>query len=169
MKRIALALSFLLSLVGCSKQYEPLATVESVDLQKYLGKWYEIARYDHSFEKGCSNVNATYTFREDAKIKVLNQCLKDNTISKAVGKAYAVDNTNAKLKISFFGPFYGDYQILMLDEDYTYAVIGEPSREYFWILSRTPTLDKEITNMILAKLPFLGYDKTKIIWTLQEQ
>lgn len=154
--------------VGCSSTpNKPLPTVKTVDINRYLGTWHEIARYEHSFEKGCSNVNATYSLRDDGKIKVVNRCLKDGKVDEAIGKAYAVDETNSKLKVSFFGPFYGNYWILMLDEAYTYAVIGDPSREYLWILSRTPKLDKETLAHIINKLPTLGYDTQKLIWTPQ--
>lgn len=154
--------------VGCSSTpNKPLPTVKTVDINRYLGTWHEIARYEHSFEKGCSNVNATYSLRDDGKIKVVNRCLKDGKVDEAIGKAYAVDETNSKLKVSFFGPFYGNYWILMLDEAYTYAVIGDPSREYLWILSRTPKLDKETLEHIINKLPTLGYDTQKLIWTPQ--
>lgn len=163
-------LSTLLTLlfIGCSNTpTAPLPTVEKVDIDRYLGTWHEIARYEHSFEKGCSNVNATYSLREDGKIKVVNRCLKNGEVDEAIGKAYAVDETNSKLKVSFFGPFYGNYWILMLDESYTYAVIGDPSREYLWILSRTPKLDEATLAVIMKKLPTLGYDTKKLIWTPQ--
>ncbi len=157
-------------LLGCnSTPNTPLPTVEQVDLNRYLGTWYEIARYEHSFEKGCSNVNATYSLSDDGKIKVVNRCLKKGKVDEAIGKAYAVDETNSKLKVSFFGPFYGNYWILVLDEAYTYAVIGDPSREYLWILSRTPKLDTIKLKSILQKLPSLGYDAKKLIWTTQKE
>lgn len=157
-------------LLGCnSTPNTPLPTVEQVDLNRYLGTWYEIARYEHSFEEGCSNVNATYSLSDDGKIKVVNRCLKKGKVDEAIGKAYAVDETNSKLKVSFFGPFYGNYWILVLDEAYTYAVIGDPSREYLWILSRTPKLDTIKLKSILQKLPSLGYDAKKLIWTTQKE
>jgi len=153
---------------GCSTTYAPLKTVEKVDVNRYLGTWYEIARFEHSFEVGCSNVSATYTLKSDNRINVLNQCQKENgTHSTAEGVAYATDESFAKLKVSFFRPFYGDYQILILDENYQYVVIGEPSRKYFWILSRTKTLDKSIEKEIVDKMPSLGYDASKLLWTKQ--
>lgn len=160
---IALATLF----VGCSGTHAPLATVTNVKIEKYLGTWYEIARYEHSFEKGCQNVTASYMLQEDDKIKVINKCFKNGELTTAQGVAYATDNTYAKLRVSFFRPFYGDYQILMLGEQYEYAVIGEPSREYFWILSRTKELPKEKIESILATIPSLGYDASKLIWTPQ--
>ena len=169
MKRsILLAITAFLSL-GCSSHQPPLKTVEKVDIQKYLGRWYEIARYEHSFEVGCRNVSANYTLLDDGKIAVLNSCTKeDKEPSEAHGKAYATDDSNARLKVSFFWPFYGDYWVLMLDEAYQYALIGEPSREYLWILSRDKSLDDETRAKILARLPEFGYDAEQLIWTVQE-
>ncbi|CAA6805210.1 MAG: Outer membrane lipoprotein Blc [uncultured Sulfurovum sp.] len=169
MKKILILLTALL-LIGCNnKTYAPLATVKQVDINKYLGTWYEIARYDQYFERGCSNISATYSLKEDKTIKVLNRCTKEGKVDEAIGKAYAVDETNSKLKVSFFGPFYGDYWILMLDDDYTYAVIGTPSREYFWILSRTPKMEQKTLDSILEKLPALGYNKSKLIYPIQKE
>lgn len=153
--------------LGCSNPHPPLATVQKVDIKRYLGVWYEIARYEHFFEKGCSDVNATYSLRDDAKISVLNSCNKEGELTTAGGIVYNTDESYAKLKVSFFRPFYGDYQILMLGENYEYAVIGEPSREYFWILSRTKKLDEKSTAFILTQMPALGYDADKLIWTPQ--
>jgi len=158
-----LALLFL----GCAKSYPPLQTVERVELKRYLGTWYEIARYEHFFEKGCSDVNATYSLRDDGKIDVLNSCNKEGELTTAKGIAYNTDESYAKLKVSFFRPFYGDYQILMLGENYDYAVIGEPSREYFWILSRSKKLDEKTTAFIVNAMPSLGYDAKELIWTPQ--
>ena len=167
MKKIIIV-GIALLLIGCSSKHQPLATVEKVDVNRYLGTWFEIARYDQYFERGCSNISATYTLTEDDKINVLNSCTKEGKLSQANGIAYAVDDTFSKLKVSFFRPFYGDYQILMLDENYTYAVIGEPSRKYFWILSRTRFLAEDTKQMILEKMPSLGYDETQLIWPVHE-
>lgn len=166
MKYLLLIFAFLFT--GCAVKHAPLQSVEKVDFSRYLGTWYEIARYEHSFEKGCLNVSATYALKDNGDISVLNQCtLEDGTQKKAQGVAYAVDKSNAKLKVSFFRPFYGNYWILMLDEAYTYAVIGEPSREYFWILSRTPSLEQKTLDSILSAMPSLGYTKELLIWTKQ--
>ncbi len=155
---------------GCTNNYPPLPTVENVDIVRYSGRWYEIARYEHYFEKGCRNVTADYVIRKDGEIGVLNRCMTEEKSAKeAKGVAYTTDASNSKLKVSFFRPFYGDYWILLLDEEYRYAVVGDPSREYLWILSRRPTLEGEITEEILAGLPALGYDTAKLIWTKQEQ
>ena len=137
---------------------------------KYLGTWYEIARYEHFFEKDCKNVTANYSMLDVDTIKVINRCTKIQTNEKkeVFGRAYATDFTNSKLKVSFFRPFYGDYWVLILDEKYDYVVVGTPSREYLWILSRTSNLDEKIKKEILQKLPTLGFDTSKLIWTIQE-
>lgn len=155
---------------GCFTKHPHLKTVDSVNINKYLGTWYEIARYEHFFEKGCKNVTANYSLNEDNSLKVVNKCTKIDTNKKssATGIAYATNKSNSKLKVSFFRPFYGDYWVLMLDDSYKYAVVGTPSREYLWILSRTPKLDKNITKEILEKLPKLGFATNKLIWTIQE-
>ena len=166
MYRLLILTFILLSIIGCSKPYPPLDTVKKVDLQKYLGTWYEIARYEHYFEKGCRDVSATYSLKEDGDIKVINRCTKEEAGKKeVVGVAYATDESNSKLKVSFFRPFYGDYWIIMLDDDYRYAVVGDPSREYLWILSRTPKLEENIKNNILNRLPKMGYSPEPLIWT----
>lgn len=156
--------------IGCGTKYPDLKTVASVDIEKYKGTWYEIARFEHFFEKGCKNVTATYELKSDGDIIVINRCtnIKDNEQKEATGVAYAVDKTNSKLKVSFFRPFYGDYYILDLADDYSYALVGSPSRELLWILSRTKTINNDIKNKILEKLPPLGFDKEKFIWTIQE-
>jgi len=130
-----------------------------------MGTWYEIARYPHSFEEGCSDVSATYSLRDDGKVDVLNRCTKSGIADEAHGVAHATNPSNTRLKVTFFWPFYGDYWILMLDEAYTYAVIGDPSRKYFWILSRKQTIDSGVKRMILEKLPQWGYSANPLIWT----
>ncbi len=156
--------------VGCSTKYEPLATENRVDLNRYLGTWYEIARFEHFFEKGCKNVTANYSLLEDEKIRVINRCTKIETNEKkeAKGVAYATDITNSKLKVSFFRPFYGDYWIIDLDKDYKYALVGSPSREYLWILSRTKTIDENTKKRLIDIASKKGFDTSKFIWTIQE-
>ncbi len=155
---------------ACSSKNPPLQTVSKVDLNKYLGTWYEIARYEHFFEKDCKNVTANYSIMNENLIQVINSCVKiiTNEKKEAKARAYAVDNTNSKLKVSFFRPFYGDYWVLILDEQYNYAVVGTPNREYLWILSRTKTIDENIKTDILNKLPSLGFEPSKFTWTIQE-
>lgn len=170
MKRIFFTTIIAIFLIACSTKDFPLDTVKSVDINKYQGTWYEIARFEHFFEKGCKNVRANYSLIEDNKIKVINSCqnIETNKTKEATGIAYATDNTNSKLKVSFFRPFYGDYWILFLDKDYKYALIGAPSREYFWILSRTKTLNKKTIDSLLLKMKELMFDKDRLIWTIQE-
>jgi apolipoprotein D and lipocalin family protein len=119
----------------------PLQTVAKVDLSRYVGRWYEIARYPNRFEKNCvADVTADYSLRSDGKITVVNSCLeRDGKLNQSKGTAKVVDPaTNAKLKVTFFWPFYGDYWIIGLDPEYRFAVVSEPDRRYLWILSRTP-------------------------------
>ena len=148
-----------------------LKTVDYVDLKRYLGKWYEIAKYPVIFEKNLVAITATYSLRKDGKIKVLNAGKKgtlDGKEKTAVGKAWVVDKkTNAKLKVQFFWPFSGAYWIIELGENYEYAVVGHPKRKYLWILSRTPKMDEELYKMILKKIESHNYDLSKIEKTPQ--
>lgn len=142
-------------------------TVKELDIEKYLGKWYEIARYDHRFERDLVGVTAVYTYREDGKIKVVNSGFKDSLDgqrSEAIGKAKIPDPASpAKLKVSFFWLFYADYFVLDLDESYQWAAIGSRSDNYLWILSRTPQLDENLYTQILGRLTKRGYNVGKLI------
>jgi len=153
---------------------QPDQTIQSnfpFELNKYLGTWYEIARFDHSFERGLQGVTATYSLMSDGKIKVLNQGYKnslDGKFKKAVGKAkLANPETPRNLLVSFFWIFYAPYNILELDPDYRYALIGSKSPDYLWILSRTPQLDEKTYQMLLDKAKDRGYDTSKLIKVLQ--
>src|SRR6056297_3560382 len=163
----------LLMLSGCAAQHPPLPTVEYVDLDRYLGTWYEIARYPAPFQEGCVATSATYTLREDGDIRVLNRCrvdTLDGELRVAEGRAKIIDEqSNAKLKVTFFWPFYGDYWVLALDEDYQWALVGEPSRQYLWILSRTRQMDAALFDSIVGRLPALGYDPEKLLITPQPE
>lgn len=156
--------------IGCDSKNIDLPTVEKVELNKYIGSWHEIARFEHFFEKGCKNVSATYELKDDGNIKVINRCqmIETNKKKEVTGVAYAIDETNSKLKVSFFRPFYGDYWIIELADDYSYSVVGAPNREYLWILSRTKILDNSIIEDLLPKISALGFDTNKFIWTIQE-
>lgn len=140
-----------------------------VELSKYLGRWYEIARYEQSFQKGCEGVSADYALREDGGISVRNACRKpDGKVSVANGKAKIVDPvTNAKLKVSFFGPFYGDYWVLDRADDYSWAIVGEPSGRYLWLLSREQTPAPDKVEALIARAAALGYDTSMLIRTKQ--
>ena len=170
-------LSFIISgwLTGCSGQKQMIdnSVVKELDLQKYLGKWYEIARYDHRFERGMVGVTANYTLRPDGKIKVVNSGYEntlDGEYSEAIGKAKIPDPENepAKLKVSFFWIFYGDYYVLELDEDYQWAVIGSSSDKYLWILSRTPQMAPAVYNDLLKRIADRGYDTSALIKVKQK-
>lgn len=161
-------LVLLASQQGWPAEQQAPKTVSYVDLKKYTGTWFEIARYPNRFQKKCiGNVQATYTLRSNSKISVLNQCLEESGKTKiANGKAVVTDSvTNSKLKVTFFWPFYGNYWILDLDQNYTYAVVGEPDRKYLWILSRTPEIDPHLYSEILERIKDQGYDTTKLIRT----
>jgi apolipoprotein D and lipocalin family protein len=152
------------------------ATVAFVDLSKYIGAWYEIARIPNRFEKESAyNITATYGIRNDGKIDVVNRCLlSDGTVSEAKGIARVADTaTHSKLEVSFvriFGLqlFWGDYWIIGLDKEYRYAVIGSPTRKYGWILSRTPSLSKDMLSTIFEILRTQGYDPQKFIYPRQK-
>mgnify|MGYP000356763034 CR=1 FL=1 len=158
----------LLFVSGCVKMPENVSPVSGFDLNRYMGKWYEIARLDHSFERGLTSVTATYSQRKDGGVRVLNQGYNaDKELWKsAEGKAYFVGaKTEGYLKVSFFGPFYGSYIILDLDrENYGYALVCGPNRNYLWILSRTPDLDGEITDRLVQKAKALGFETEKLIY-----
>jgi len=141
--------------------------VKEFDINQYLGNWYEIARFDHRFERGLVGVTANYSIRNDGKIKVINSGFKqtlDGKKSEAKGKAKIPDpGTPSKLKVSFFWFFYGDYFILELDQNYQWAVVGSSSDNYLWILSRSPQMDEILYRQILARLVKRGYDVNKLI------
>lgn len=148
------------------------STIATLDLDRYLGQWYEIARYDHSFERDLVGCKAEYSMRDDGKIKVVNSgYLKtlDGPYKESIGKAKARRNGKpGQLEVSFFGPFYGDYNIMELAPDYSYSVVGSSSPKYLWILSRTPQLTTATKDKILRNLRQRGYDTTKLIWVKQK-
>ena len=149
-----------------SDAVSPPSTVEHVDLQRYMGQWYEIARYPNRFEKACiSDVTANYLLRADGKVEVVNACRKaDGQMKSSKGSAKVVDkHTNAKLKVTFFWPFYGDYWIIGLDPEYRYAIVSEPKREYLWILSRTPVMDEQLYGGAIQIIREKGLDPAKLI------
>jgi lipocalin len=161
----------MLQLFSC-KPVQNLPTVEVVDLTKYSGTWYEIARLPNSFEKGLECITATYTLKGNGKIEVLNKgfYIKDKTkFSKAKGTAWIPDaNYQGRLKVSFFWPFAGDYYIIALDENYNYALVGSPTRNYLWILSRTKVLDKVIIDDLLNIAKQNGFDTSEMIYVIQD-
>ena len=149
--------------------YLSLEVVPHVELEKYLGKWYEIAHLPAKFQEGCNETTATYTISKDGNISVLNQATKNGKIKQAKGKAKVVDkNTNAKLKVTFFWPFYGDYWIIKLGNNYDYSVVGTPNRKYLWILSRTPQMNDNLYSQIIEYVKSKGFEVNKLIKTLQK-
>ena len=147
-----------------------LLTIPHLDLARYLGRWYEIGRYPNRFEAQCDHdACADYALLGDERIDVRNSCVRrDGSHSEAKGWAKISDpSTNAKLKVTFFYPFFGDYWVLELGEDYEYAVIGEPNRKYLWILSRTPQMSEERYQIIIGNLATKGYDAAKLVRVTQ--
>ena len=168
LKKSTIVLS--LVLFACLGLPENIKPVQNFDLNKYLGKWYEIARLDHSFERGLQNVTAEYSIRDDSGVKVVNSGFsnKENEWRTAEGKAYFVNNeSEGYLKVSFFGPFYGSYVIFELDENYQYAFVTGADKKYLWLLSRTPQIDNELKDHFLEKVSLLGYDTSEIIFVKQ--
>jgi apolipoprotein D and lipocalin family protein len=149
--------------------YLSLEVVPHVELEKYLGKWYEIAHLPAKFQEGCDETTATYTLSKDGSISVLNQSKKNGKMKQAKGKAKVVDkNSNAKLKVTFFWPFYGDYWIIKLGNNYEYSVVGTPNRKYLWILSRTRQMDDKLYSQLIEYVKSKGFDVNKLIKTLQK-
>jgi apolipoprotein D and lipocalin family protein len=166
MNKISIVLVLLL--IGCVGIPENVKPVDHFKLEKYLGKWYEIARLDHSFERGLTRVTADYSLQDDGGVRVLNRgySLKENTWKEAEGKAYFVkESDQGYLKVSFFGPFYGSYIVFELDhENYQYALVCGPTKSYLWILARAPVMKKEIKDILTAKATKLGFDTSKLIF-----
>ena len=152
--------------VGNQSVPEP---AKAVDLERYVGRWYEIARYEQGFQKGCEGVTADYSLRSDGSIDVVNRCRKaGGKLSIARGRAKIVDpTTNAKLKVSFFGPFYGDYWILDHADDYSWAIVGEGSGRYLWILARRPSPSETIIANLIGRTQAMGYDTSMLRRTVQ--
>ncbi|EAQ8379774.1 outer membrane lipoprotein Blc, partial [Salmonella enterica subsp. enterica serovar Typhimurium] len=147
-----------------------VTVVNNFDAKRYLGTWYEIARLDHRFERGLEQVTATYSLRDDGGINVINKGYNPDREmwQKTEGKAYFTGSPNrAALKVSFFGPFYGGYNVIALDREYRHALVCGPDRDYLWILSRTPTLSEEIKQQMLAVATREGFDVNKLIWVKQ--
>ena len=145
------------------------STVKQLDISQFMGKWYEIARYNHFFEKGMTHVTADYSLMENGKIRVVNKGIKNGEVKEITGKAKQLNPQKfpGRLKVSFFLWFYSDYYILEIDKDYQYTLVGSSSDDYLWILSRTPKLSKDILDKCLENLKKRGYDLTKLIFVEQ--
>lgn len=163
---VAALAAFLLS--ACLDAPEGTEVVTGFELDRYLGTWYEIARFDHRFERGMTNITANYSLRDDGGVKVLNRGYKTEkgAWDDAEGKAYFVGEPDVgQLKVSFFGPFYGGYNILELDqENYQYALVAGPDRDYLWILARTPELPEATLNMLVEKARSLDFPVDELIY-----
>lgn len=162
MKRFA-ATVIAVFITGCSgstsSNYPPLETVPSLNVQQYAGKWYEIASFPFYWQDGCSCTTAEYEILENGTISVTNTCIKDGEVDQSVGKAFVVEGSNnTKLQVQFFWPFKGDYWVIDLAQDYSYAVVGVPSRKYCWILSRTTTMSDETYAGIVERVKNKGFD-----------
>ena len=159
-------LSFLI--FSCSNP--ELDTVPEVVVERYMGTWSEIASLPTSFQKGCSCSKADYKLSEDKTyVEVINSCIKKGKQGAVLGKAFPVKGSgNAKLRVQFFWPFKADYYIIALGDDYSYAMVGHPNREYLWVLSRTKTLDDKIYNQLSEKAHALGFDTSKLNKTSQD-
>ncbi len=169
--RQSLTLFFTVLLVGCVKLPERVEPVTGFEPERYLGTWYEIARLDHSFEEGLSQVTAEYSMRDDGGIRVLNRgySAEEGEWQEAEGKAYFVEDENTGyLKVSFFGPFYGAYGIFELDkEDYSYSWVSGPDTGYLWLLARTPQVSDEIKQRFVQRTSELGFNTDELIWVEQ--
>ncbi len=145
--------------------------VKNLDLARYLGTWYEIARFDHSFERGLENVTAEYLLRDDGKIDVINSGWKKGKYKVAEGKARQPDPKSdpAHLEVSFFLFFYSDYNVLMIDDDYEVALVGSKGPGYLWILARNPAVDTATLNSVIDEAERRGYDTSKLIWVDQSR
>lgn len=165
MRTLILVAVFTLS--GCIGVPEGIEPVGNFKLEPYLGTWYEIARLDHSFERGLSNVTASYSLREDGGVSVLNRGYRneEGEWDEAEGKAYFVgDPSVGRLKVSFFGPFYGAYNIFELGNNYDYSMVTGPDRSYLWILAREAQLPEALLDELLAKAEAVGYETSELIF-----
>lgn len=155
-----------LLLVGCTGMPSGVKPVKDFELDRYLGKWYEIARLDHSFERGMQNVTAEYSMRDDGGVRVLNRgfVTSKGEWSEAEGKAYFVEEADTGyLKVSFFGPFYGSYVVYELDDDYQYAFISGPDTSYLWLLARQPEVDDDVMQRFRSRATELGFEMDELI------
>lgn len=143
--------------------------VQNFDLYKYLGIWYEIARFDHKFERDMVNVTAEYVLRDDGKVVVVNSGWRNGKYKKAIGKAKQPNPTNnpARLRVSFFLFFYSDYNVLLIDNNYQVALVGSKSSDYLWILSRTPSISDDVRDLLVGEAQRRGYNTSRLIWVDQ--
>ena len=168
--KLCVILSALASVACSVTPPKDVKVIDNFDSKRYLGTWYEIARFDHRFERGLEKVTATYSLRDDGGINVINKGYNPDREmwQKTEGKAYFTGDPNrAALKVSFFGPFYGGYNVIALDREYRHALVCGPDRDYLWILSRTPTISDEMKQQMLAVATREGFEVNKLIWVKQ--
>lgn len=169
-KMATVAAGALLSVACATTPPKGIAPVTGFDSERYLGKWYEIARLDHRFERGLEQVTASYSKRDDGGLKVVNRGYnpKKQRWQESTGKAYFTGPADrAALKVSFFGPFYGGYNVIALDKNYQHALICGPNRDYLWILSRTPQLNEQVKQELVDKARQQGFAVDQLIWVKQ--
>lgn len=169
---ILILVVFILTLTSCSTIPQNAVAVKPFNIEKYLGKWYEIARLDFKFEKDLNNTTAEYSLREDGKIKVENKGYntKKEKWSQAIGKAKFVGNENvAMLKVSFFGPFYSGYNVIAIDDNYKYALVAGKNKKYLWILSRETTIPENIKQNYLKIAQDIGYNTNDLLWVIHDK
>jgi apolipoprotein D and lipocalin family protein len=165
MRYLLIAVCYFLS--GCLAVPDGIEPIDNFELNRYLGDWYEIARLDHSFERGLEAVKAEYSLRDDGGIRVINsgRDSKTQVAQQAEGRAYFVEEPNlGHLKVSFFGPFFGSYVIFELDENYQYAFIAGNNRDYLWLLARTPEVSEELIDQFISRASLLGFDTSQLIF-----
>lgn len=169
MRFLGLLVCCLLS--GCLAIPEGIQPVEDFELNRYLGKWYEIARLDHSFERDLEAVTAEYSMRDDGGIRVINsgRNIETQKSQQAEGRAYFVEDPNlGYLKVSFFGPFFGSYVVFELDKNYQYAFVAGNTKNYLWLLARTPEVSEELINKFTSRASQLGFDTDQLIFVNQQ-
>ena len=172
MKRLIIATSLAAAVpcTACTKDFDN-STVKEFDLSRYLGVWYEIARYDHSFERGMDNTMAQYILQDDGKVVVLNTGWKDGEFKLAEGKAKYPDPIGepGALRVSFFWFFYSDYNVMMVDDNYQISLVGSKAQKYLWILSRTPVPDPDLLQIVLDEAERRGYNTSELVWVDQNR
>lgn len=172
MKRILVAIVTLVSVASCAKNDKPFVAVQNFDAERYMGKWYEIARFDFRFERNLINTTAEYSLNEKGTVRVENRGYDTikNEWNLAIGKAKLVGKQgDAMLKVSFFGPFYSAYNVIALDPDYKTALVAGSNLKYMWILSRTSTIDETTKQNYLKVAENYGFETSKLIWVKQNE
>ncbi len=170
--RLLAMVSLAVLAAGCTGLPAGVEPVKGFELDRFLGTWHEVARLDHPFERGLERITATYTLREDGGVRVLNRGydVKAGDWREAEGKAYFIGSPDVgRLKVSFFGPFYGGYNVIDLDPDYRLALVAGPNRDYLWILARSPQPPRDAVERVVRRAADLGFDTAALIWVTHDQ